>query len=304
MALADDATITDGLRAACAAGLLVGVHAEDSGVISMHTERLQAAGRTDPAAHSEARPVESEALAIERIGRLAQAAGAGLHIHHLSSAAGMGRVRELRARGLDVSTEAVVAHLVMTVEDYARHGNLVTLNPPLRTGEDRAALWHAVAAAEINVIATDHAPHTPEEQHVADVWCAHGGFAGVETLLPVLLAQVAEGRLELTDIVRMCSFSPAQRWGIAGKGQLVPGADADMVLVDLARPFTIQAGALQSRHKVTPFDGLVSPGTVRATFLRGIMVAENGVAVGEPRGRFLQPSCPSQKTTPSSGRQL
>jgi dihydroorotase len=285
----DDRAILTGLESARDAGLVVGVHAENDDVVIMFSERLRSVGRRDPSAHSEARPELAEVDAVTRIVTFAQAVGSSLHLHHLSSGAALKRVRQLRQEGARVSVEVIVAHLLLDVHDYTCHGNLVKLNPPLRRGEDSAALWEGIRVGEIDMIATDHAPHTVAEQREPDVWLAHGGFIGVETLLPVMLTQVAAGRLTLSDLVRLCSYQPAQRWCMPGKGSLRPGGDADMVLVDIAKRSTIDATRLHSRNNVTPFDGMATTGTVRRTYLRGVVVAEDGQAVGPATGRLVRP---------------
>jgi dihydroorotase len=285
----DDGAIVAGLEAARDAGLVVGVHAENDHLVALYSDRLRRQGRTDPPAHSEARPELAEVEAVTRIVTFAVAVGAPLHIHHLSSAAALRRIKALRPPGGGVTVEVVIAHLMLHRGDYRRLGNLVKLNPPLRCADDVEALWEGIKAGDIDVIATDHAPHTAAEQAEPNVWLAHGGFIGVETLLPILLTQVAGGRLSLPDVVRMCSHQPARRWKMHGKGTLRPGADADMVLVDVAQHSRIDARRLHSRHNVTPFDGMASTGVVNRTYLRGQLVAADGMVIGKPTGRLVRP---------------
>ncbi|ONH32606.1 allantoinase AllB [Pseudofrankia asymbiotica] len=287
----DDGAIFTGLRAAAAAGLVVGVHAENDALLRRLSAELRAAGRTDPRAHLEGRPAVVEVEAVTRIVTLAGAAGAQLHIHHLSTAAGLDRVRLLRSLGHRVTVEVLVAHLLLDETAYDRYGNLVKLNPPIRPAGDVAALWRGIAAGDVDIIATDHAPHTAAEQDEQDVWRAHGGFIGVETMLPLLLTEVHRGRLTLPDLVRMCCHTPARTWRLDDrKGHLGVGADADLVLVDPAAPGEIDPGRLHSKHPVTPYAGWPTVGAVRATYLRGELVAKDGQALGAPRGRQLAPA--------------
>lgn len=286
----DDGAIYAGLRAAAEAGLVVGAYAENNPLLQQFGRELRAAGRRDPRAHLDSRPDLVEVEAVTRIVTLAAATGTQMHIHHLSSAAGLARVRLLRSLGYQVSAEVLVGHLSLNDEAYDKHGNLVKLNPPIRPQADVEALWDGVRRGDVDIIATDHAPHTAAEQAETDVWCAHGGWIGVETMLPLLLTHAAAGRLSVTDIVRLCSYSPARRWGIDDrKGHLGIGADADLVLVDESQPGQISAARLHSKHPVTPYDGWPTVGAVLATYLRGTLVAQAGGPVGPPSGARVRP---------------
>ncbi len=284
----DDAAIFTGLGHAGDAGLVVGAHAENDKVLRLLANELRAAGRTDPIAHLESRPSFVEEEAVARFITLARGAGARAHIHHLSTAAGLDLVNAARLRGQDVTCEVLVAHLLLDEGAYARYGNLVKLNPPIRPASDVAALWAGLGRDQIDVLATDHAPHTAAEQACTDVWEAPGGFIGVETMLPLMLTEVARGRLSLERLVRVGAWRPAQIWGIADrKGHLGVGADADFNLVDPGAESLISQDRLHSRHPVSPYDGWSTTGAVRATYLRGVPVAKDGQVLGEPLGRFV-----------------
>lgn len=284
----DDATILAGLEVARDAGLVVGVHAENDSLLTLYAARVRGSGRCDPASHSEARPEVAEVEAVSRIVTLAGAAHAPLHLHHVSTAAALDRVRQLRSSGLSTSVEVIMAHLSLDLSDYRRFGNLIKLNPPIRSAADVEALWAGVQNGDVDIIATDHAPHTSVEQAEPDVWAAQGGFAGVETLLPMLLEHAYRGRIGLEDIVRLCSWNPARRWSIPGKGALQPGFDADLVLVDRIAVHTIDSTSMQGRYNDTPFDGLQVHGRVLGTYLRGQQVADGRSWTGDPRGRLVR----------------
>jgi dihydroorotase len=284
----DDGAIFTGLRRARDAGLVVGVHAENDKVLRLLAEELRASGRTDAIAHLESRPSFVEEEAISRILTLAHAAGTQLHIHHLSTSAGLDLLNAAKLRGHNVTGEVLVAHLLLDDRAYGEHGNLIKLNPPIRPASDVAALWRGIALGQVDIVATDHAPHTIDEQGVSDVWAAPGGFIGLETMLPLLLTQVAKGRLSLEQLVRLGSWRPASIWKIADhKGHLGVGADADFNLVDLDAEGVIDARRLHSRHPVSPYDGWATKGAVRATYLRGNLIAKDGQVIGDPDGRFV-----------------
>jgi dihydroorotase len=284
----DDGAIFAGLREARAAGIVVGVHAENDMVLRLLATELRASGRTDPRAHLESRPSFVEEEAISRILTLARAAGTRLHIHHLSTAAGLDILNAARLRGQDVTGEALVAHLLLDDSAYGTYGNLIKLNPPIRPPADVAALWQGVAAGQIDILATDHAPHTLDEQREPDVWKAPGGFIGLETMLPLMLTQVARGRLSLPRLVQLAAWRPASIWRIADrKGHLGVGADADFNLIDPSSPGVIEQSRLHSRHPVSPYDGWSTTGAVRATYLRGNLIAKDGQVLGDANGAFV-----------------
>ncbi|APE33926.1 allantoinase [Nocardia mangyaensis] len=285
----NDAAIFRGLEAAAAADLVVGVHAENDHLLRMFGDRLRASGRKDPRAHLEGRPAFVEVEAVTRIVTMATEAGTKLHIHHLSTAVGLQRVLDLRAQGHQVTIETLVAHLFLDDEAYATHGNLIKLNPPIRPAGDVEALWAGIARGDVDIIATDHAPHTAAEQAEQDVWKAYGGFIGVETMLPLLLTAAAAGKLTVEDIVRLCSYQPARRWKMADKGRIAAGFDADFVLVDPTAASVLDAATLHSKHNVSPYHGWPLEGAVLATYLRGQLIFEKGDVIGAPAGRQVVP---------------
>ena len=284
----DDAAIYAGLRRAKEAGLVVGVHAENDKLLRFLATELRESGRTDPMAHLESRPSFVEEEAVSRILTLARAAGVQLHIHHLSTSGGLELLKAARANGQDVTCEVLIAHLVLDDTAYARHGNLIKLNPPIRPASDVAALWQGVARGQVDVLATDHAPHTIEEQRAGDVWRAPSGFIGLETFLPLMMTEVANGRLTLEQVVRLASKKPASIWKIDDrKGHLGVGADADFNLVDLNAEGTVRSERLHSRNPVSPYEGWRTKGAVRATYLRGTLIAKDGEPIGDPTGAFV-----------------
>jgi dihydroorotase len=196
-------------------------------------------------------------------------------------------VQASRARGLDVSAETTPHYLLLDETVIRRQGPFAKILPPLRGTADRAALWEALRGGGLDMVATDHAPHTVAEKQ-ADIWAAPGGFPGVQTMLPLLLDAVAEGRLGWGELVRLASAVPARRFGLwPRKGGLEPGADADLVLVDPLRRAEIRDADQLSRAGRTPFAGRVVTGWPVATWLRGGCVMQDGAILGPPRGIVL-----------------
>jgi dihydroorotase len=160
------------------------------------------------------------------------------------------------------------------------------MNPPLRSRADRAALWDHLDW--IDAIASDHAPHTLEEKHV-DMIDAPAGVPGLETTLPLLLTAVSEGSLELTDLVRLTSSGPAAIFGLSHKGQIAPGYDADLVLVDPRASWTIEEKRLWTKCGWTPFTGWRVKGLMQKVYVRGRLAYANGSVMVDPGyGRAVQ----------------
>ncbi|HKV43257.1 MAG TPA: allantoinase AllB [bacterium] len=292
-----DGEIIDAWRLMARTGLRCGVHAEDNGIILYLRKKLQAQGRSDPLAHLESRPSVAEAEAISRAILFAREAGSKLLIHHLSSAEGVELVRRGKDSGVDVAAETCPHYLLMEGEDMVRMGlgALLKINPPVRSRPHREALWRGVLDGTIEVIGTDHSPHTPEEKMadtpMGDIWTAAAGLAGVETGVPLMLTQVNAGRIGLSQYVRVQAEGPARAWGLwPRKGHLGRGADGDITIVNLAREGTIDQNTLHSKSKVTPFHGFRVKGMPVYTIVRGSVIMAHGEICGNPIGQQLRPA--------------
>ena len=266
-------------------GLRISLHAETASIMAHRQAKLVAAGRNDALAHLDARPAIVAVEAVGRAAALAEWTGARIHVLHISSAAELVPLAEAKRRGVDVTGETCPCYLLLDSRDYARLGSVIRVNPPVREATDSQALWAALASGLVDMIATDHAPHTPEEKNRPVIWEADCGFPGVETQMPLMLSQVAEGRLTLEDYVRLSAENPARAFGLAAaKGRLEPGMHADIAVVDLTRREVIRAEALHSRGKVTPFAGREVTGVPVHTLVRGRFVQRDRRLVEDMAG--------------------
>lgn len=267
--------LADGMRR-------IAVHAEDDARLQM---RRQVIFVGQPAKHPEWRDVTTALLAVQRLVRLARQAGRRVHVLHVTSAEEM----ELLARHKDIATvETTPQHLTFAApEIYERLGTLAQMNPPIRDARHREGLWRAVADGVVDVIGSDHAPHTLEEKALPYP-NSPSGMPGVQTLVPVMLDHVAAGRLTLARFVDLTSAGPARIYGMAGKGRLAVGYDGDATIVDLGRRETITNGWIASRCGWTPFDGLSVTGWPVATIVRGRAVMRDGALLGRPTGRPIR----------------
>jgi len=170
---------------------------------------------------------------------------------------------------------------------YERLGTLAQMNPPIRSAQHRYALWQAVRDGLVDVIGSDHAPHTLQEK-AASYPRSPSGMPGVQTLLPVMLEHVHAGRLSLQRLVELTSTGPARVFGIQGKGRIALGYDADLTLVDLAARRTISNHWIASISNWTPYDGMKVTGWPVATMLRGQFVVRDEQLTGRPRGVPVQ----------------
>ncbi|HSB07299.1 MAG TPA: allantoinase AllB [Thermodesulfobacteriota bacterium] len=286
----NDGLIYEAFKRIKETGLRVGAHAENDAILQHIKARLVAEGRKDPIAHLESRPSFAEAEAISRAILLSEAVGNCFHVFHLSTREGLNLVREARLRGLPITAEVLVSHLLLDESDYERIGNLIRLNPPIRTQEHQRAMWEGLRQGWIDNIATDHAPHSYVEKTAESVWDTACGFIGVETALPLMLTEVNRGRLTLEHYVRLVSENPARVWGIyPRKGAIQIGSDGDFVLVDLKAEKKIESSKLHNKNTLTPYEGRAVKGLPRYTILRGKIIMAEGEVIGSPAGEWVRP---------------
>jgi dihydroorotase len=266
-------------------GKRVSLHAETNSIMERRQTRLTEAGRQDPLAHLASRPAVVAVEAVSRAAILAEWTGARIHILHISSAEELRPLREGKARGVDITGETCPHYLMLSADDYHDLGGIIRVNPPVREARNQEPLWSAIADGTIDLIATDHAPHTPEEKTRNDIWAVDCGFPGVETQMPLMLTEVNKGRLSISDYVRLSSYNPARLWGLyPRKGAILPGADADLAIVDLSHEHTLTDAALQSRSKISPWNGRRVKGLPLHTLVRGRFVMKDRTLVDGTRG--------------------
>lgn len=262
------------------------VHAEDEARLRERKVLVEARG--DVREHTLWRDVESALVATQRIVRLADETGRRLHVLHVSTAEEMAFLAEHKRR---VTVEVTPHHLNLSApECYERLGSLAQMNPPVREQRHQDALWQAIREGVVDVIGSDHAPHTLEEK-ARPYPQSPSGMTGVQTLLPTLLDHVHAGRLSLQRLVDLTSAGPARIFGIERKGRIAVGFDADLTLVDLAARRTIRNDWIASRSGWTPYDDVAVTGWPVHTVVRGHIVVRDEALQGQPQGaaiRFLE----------------
>jgi dihydroorotase len=279
--------VTETLHRVASLDNTVGISPGDQSILAGSARRN---GAGDVAAFLASRPPLAEANGIARALLAAATTKARIHVRQVNSALGVETWRRLRDMA-DASVETTPQCLYFTSDDYETHGAALKGSPPMRDRADVDALRQAVASGLIDVMATDHAPHSPTEKAATYAAFADipGGMPGVQTLLAAMLDLVARGKIGLTDLVRMCAYNPAVRFGLgARKGALAPGLDADILVLDPGQGSTISKGEQVSLAGYTPFDGLNIPFRLTQVFLRGREIVCDGVLAGRAQGQVVR----------------
>jgi allantoinase len=280
-----DGALLEGFEKLAPLGIRTVVHAENSSILSRRQQRMQAAGRIDAFAHLDARPAVAEIEAIGRVLTLAEWTGARVHIAHHSAADSLYLLRDAKSRGVDVTAETCPQYLLLNVDNMRTLGGIMRLNPPIREERHNQPLWDALMDGTIDMIATDHAPHTPEEKTRESIWDCDCGFPGVETQMSLMLTEVNKARATLMDYVRWSAIAPAKAWGLYGtKGIIAPGAHADIAIVDMGLTGVLSQNRLQSVSKISPWNGRAVQGYPVHTLVRGRFVMQNGKLVANAAG--------------------
>jgi allantoinase len=286
-ARADDGVLWEGMQRIAACRGMLGVHAENNDLTARLRARLERAGRRDMRAWGESRPPEAELEAIRRALLLARASGCRLHVVHLTIPDGGTSIAAARGEGQRVTVETCPHYLLLDEDAASRLGAVAKCAPPLRSRQALEGLWQQVLDGTIDCIASDHSPCPPEEKArgAGDVWAAWGGITGVQTLLPLMFSEGVRRRglpLESTNPARIFGLFPR-------KGSLLPGADADLVILDPNREWTVTADRLRYRHPQTPYLGWRITGSVERVLVRGRTVYRDGEVVGSPgHGVFVR----------------
>ena len=260
-------------------------HSEDEARLA---ERRPLAREGDWTSHPEVRDVEAAVRSTRRLLAMAERLGKRVHVLHVTTAE---EVDIIAAHRAVATMEANPQHLTFTAPDiYLRLKGYAQMNPPIREARHRQGLWRGIRQGVVDVIGTDHAPHTREEKE-KPYPASPSGMPGVQTLVPVMLTHVAQGRLTLERFVDLTAHGPQRVFGIADKGRLAVGYDADLTVVDLNARRTIRDEDMANRSGWTPFNGFEAQGWPLATIIRGriIMRDDEVIAPGEGRPlRFLE----------------
>ena len=274
-------TLREGMRIAAELDLLVAVHAESQEMTQRLTQEKVAAGKTSVRDFLESRPIEAELEAIKHAVDLACETGCRLHIVHVSCGRGVALIAEARANDIDVTCETCPHYLLLTDADMEKIGAVAKCAPPLCSMNDQRDLWDHIA--DLATIGSDHSPSPPamkQRENFFEVW---GGISGAQHLLSLLVDKIPHEQL-----AKLTNENVAQRFGIAEKGGIAVGKDADLSIVDLNELDLVTRESLHYRHKQSPYLGRKLP-PISRTILRGQTIYHDGKLAAQPIGRFVRP---------------
>jgi len=281
-----DGAMLEGFEILARHGMRCTVHAENPSIMARRQTKMEKAGRTDSMAHLAARPAVCAMEAVSRAAIFAEWTGARLHIAHKSSADGLYFVRDAKRRGVDITVETCPQYLLLNtdmMQALGKESGIMRVNPPIREPGHEEPLWQALLDGTVDMIATDHAPHSVEEKTRENIWQCDCGFPGVETQMPIMLTEVNKGRATINQYVKWSAANPARAWGLYGrKGVIQAGAEADIVLVDMNVEQNIDQGSLFSKSKISPWHGRRISAKPVLTMVRGRVVMQDGEIVASP----------------------
>lgn len=273
-------------------GALIGVHAENRELVNLYSKRFIEEGKTGAWYHYLSRDEAVEGEADIRAINLARKAGAPLYIVHLANKQGVEAVTRAKDEGLEIYAETCPQYLNFTCDVYKREdGRNFVCSPPMKGQESQDALWAAIKRGDIDTISTDHCPFMQAEKDwgLNDFTKIPNGCAGIENMYPYMLSAANTGKLSFQKVVEICSANPARIFGCKDKGSITVGKDADIVLYDPEKEFTITNDKMHSDCDHTIWEGVRVHGYPVKTYSRGRLVYDNGEFKGEAGwGKFVK----------------
>jgi len=290
--MVDDATFVKLLIRAKELGAMINVHAENPDIIDMNIEKFLKEGKTSPWYHYLSRPEFVEAEADKRAVHWAKNFDAPLYIVHMADKEGLEAAIDAKRNGSEIYIETCPQYLEFTSDVYKREdGRNFVCSPPMKGQESQDALWNAIRTGGVDTIATDHCPFQSYEKDWGkdDFTKIPNGCAGIENLYPYMLSAANEGKISFNKAVECCATNPAKIFGCANKGSLTVGKDADIVIYDPDKKFTISVDKMHSDYDHTIWEGKELHGYPVMTFSRGKLVFKDGEFLGEPGwGKFVK----------------
>lgn len=277
----DNQMLHEAFNRASQANVPVAIHAEDQITVAAKTHVLRAEKRDDPAAFLKAHSEEAEVKAIERILKARTDTKVRVHFCHVSTKEGLAKVAGAKKSAQMVTCEVTPNHLLLSKSDFEKRGSLLAMLPPLRESLSVNALWEGLANGSVDVLGSDHAPHTLEEKMASSIWEAKVGVPGLETTLPLMLTMIKKNYFTISMLVELLAEKPAKIFSLKDKGCIEQGRNADFVVIDPKTSFVIDGSSFHSKAKFSPFDGWQMQGKPVKTFVNGHLAMEDGEIVNK-----------------------
>lgn len=289
---ANDAILLEGLKSTTDTDMFVGVHEENDAVTAYYGKKMQEQGRCDVLSWVEARPAVQELEAVSRFLFWTEQTKGNGHLCHVSIPEAFDEIARAKSRGVSITAELCAHYLWFTLEDFLKQGPLLKCAPPIREASCKEALWQKVMEEKVDMITSDHSPCSIEEKEKGkdNIWKAWGGVAGIQNVVHVLLTEGVNKRgLSLESVTRMVSANPARRFGVYGKkGVIMPGADADIMIVDLDRKWIFKEEDIYTKSKISPYLGAEFTGKVIRTIVRGRTVFNEKIIPSDGYGEYVR----------------
>jgi allantoinase len=286
----DEDTLREGMQRIASLGSILLVHAEEPGTVARLTQQAIAEGKIGPRDFVTSRPASAELDAISIATAIARETGCRLHIVHVSTEIGVDMVAEAQMDGVDVTCETCPHYLLYTEDDVEALGGAGKCAPPFRTALDRDGLWRLLADGTLPMVVSDHSPSTLDLKSGDDFFKVWGGISGCQTTRQLLLARAAERSVDLPTIAAVTATNPAVRFRLSGKGDIAPGFDADLWLVDLTSEGVVRKEELLYRNPFSAHEGQPIRGRTARTLVRGQSVFVAGQASAQKIGRPVRTS--------------
>jgi dihydroorotase len=285
----DDNALSEAFKIVKKSKALVAVHAEDKETIKKAEEKFKRLNGNDIEAFLKAHSEIAEWKAVNRLINIVKQTHTPLHFCHVSTKKGLETIIEGKKSDLPISCEATPHHMFLSVKDSRKIGALTLTLPPVREKKHTAALLEGVKNGWIDILASDHAPHTMAEKKVENVWNVKVGIPGLETTLLLLLTEVNRKKLSIGDVVRLMAENPVRIFKLKGRGYLEKGNMADLTVIDLKRKDKIEASKFHSKAKYSPFDGWKVKGKPVKTFVKGqLIMDENEIVAKAGSGEIIR----------------
>jgi dihydroorotase (multifunctional complex type) len=250
------------------------VHAEDKDLLNKNENKLKNKNKNDLKAFFAAHTEEVEYVAIKRVLKLNKKINAHVHFCHVTTKAGLNLIIEAKKSGSKITCEVTPNHLFLSMNDLDHYGSLIIMMPPLRNKTNVAALWNAIRSGWIDLIGSDHAPHTKEEKIGSSIWDIKVGLPGLETTLPLMLTMVNKRQITIGDVITLLSEKPSKIFRLSNLGYIQKGKNADFTVIDLKKKYKIDVSKFHSKAKYSPYNSWEVQGKPTKTIVNGSLVMD------------------------------